>query len=103
MEMGVKIDWSKRHKDLFQLLIGGAKTKLCVHCSKQTIRARSAPCKSISPLLPLRNSLTVIGVIQNKINCMIHMVCQGFCTKVKKFITILIHAGTQLSAYLQEM
>ena len=33
MEKGIKIDWSKRHKDLFQLLVGGAKTKLCDHCS----------------------------------------------------------------------
>lgn len=34
MEKGIKVDWSKRHKDLFQLLIGGNKTKLCEHCSQ---------------------------------------------------------------------
>ena len=34
MEKGIKVDWSKRHKDLFQLLIGGAKTKLCEHCAQ---------------------------------------------------------------------
>ena len=34
LEKGIKIDWSKRHKDLFQLLIGGAKTKLCEHCGQ---------------------------------------------------------------------
>ena len=32
MEKGIKVDWSKRHKDLFQLLIGGHKTRLCEHC-----------------------------------------------------------------------
>ena len=32
MEKGIKVDWSKRHKDLFQLLVGGSKTKLCEHC-----------------------------------------------------------------------
>lgn len=34
MVKGIKVDWSKRHKDLFQLLIGGTKTKLCEHCSQ---------------------------------------------------------------------
>ena len=34
MMKGIKVDWSKRHKDLFQLLIGGTKTKLCEHCSQ---------------------------------------------------------------------
>ena len=34
MEKGIKVDWSKRHKDLFQLLIGGSKTRLCEHCSQ---------------------------------------------------------------------
>ncbi|MEW8548788.1 MAG: hypothetical protein AB2693_35255 [Candidatus Thiodiazotropha sp.] len=32
MMKGIKVDWSKRHKDLFQLLIGGTKTKLCEYC-----------------------------------------------------------------------
>ena len=32
LEKGIKIDWSKRDKDLFQLIVGGAKTKLCEHC-----------------------------------------------------------------------
>ena len=32
MEKGIKVDWSKRHRDLFQLLIGGCKTKVCDHC-----------------------------------------------------------------------
>ena len=34
MEKGIKVDWSKRHKDLFQLLIGGSKTRLCDHSSQ---------------------------------------------------------------------
>ena len=33
MEKGIKIDWFKRHKGLFQLLVGGTKTKLCDHSS----------------------------------------------------------------------
>lgn len=32
LEKGIKIDWSKRDKDLFQLIVGGAKTKLYEHC-----------------------------------------------------------------------
>ena len=31
MEKGIKVGWSKRHIDLFQLLIGGSKTRLCEH------------------------------------------------------------------------
>ena len=34
LEKGFKVDWSKRHKDLFQLLIGGTQTKLCDYCSQ---------------------------------------------------------------------
>ena len=30
----LKIDWSKQYKALFQLLIGGAKTKLSEHCGQ---------------------------------------------------------------------
>ena len=31
MEIGINVDWSKRHKDLFQLLVGSSKTRLCDH------------------------------------------------------------------------
>ena len=31
MVTGIKVDWSKRHKDLFQLLVGSSKTRLCDH------------------------------------------------------------------------
>ena len=34
LEKGIKVDWSKRHKDLFQLLVGGVKTKSCDHCGQ---------------------------------------------------------------------
>ena len=34
MEKGIKVDLSKRHKDLFQLLVGGVKTKSCDHCGQ---------------------------------------------------------------------
>lgn len=32
LEKGIKIDWSKRDNDLFQLVVGGTKTKMCDHC-----------------------------------------------------------------------
>ena len=32
LEKCIKVDWAKRDKELFQLLIGGAKTKICKHC-----------------------------------------------------------------------
>ena len=34
LEKGIKVDWSKCHKDLFQLLVGGVKTKSCDHCGQ---------------------------------------------------------------------
>ena len=34
MEKNTKVDWSKRHKDFFQLLISGSNTRLCDHCSQ---------------------------------------------------------------------
>ena len=34
LEKGVKVDWSKRDTNLFQLIVGGAKSKLCDHCSQ---------------------------------------------------------------------
>ena len=34
LENGIEVDWSRRHKDLFQLLIGGSQTRLCEHCSQ---------------------------------------------------------------------
>ena len=34
LEKGIKVDWSKRNKDLFQFLVGGVKTKTCDHCSQ---------------------------------------------------------------------
>ena len=32
LEKEIKIDWSKRDRDLFQLIVWGAKTKLCERC-----------------------------------------------------------------------
>ena len=43
LEKGVKIDWSKRNKDLFQLLVGGVKTKLCDHCLQSDHQAPFCP------------------------------------------------------------
>ena len=34
LEKGIKVDWSKRHKDLFQLIVGGVKTRSCDHCGQ---------------------------------------------------------------------
>lgn len=43
MEKGIKLDWSKRNKDLFQLLIGGVRTKLCEHCSQTDHQSAFCP------------------------------------------------------------
>ncbi|MBV2113496.1 MAG: hypothetical protein KUF82_21295 [Candidatus Thiodiazotropha sp. (ex Ctena orbiculata)] len=43
IEKGIKVDWSKRHKDMFQLLIGGSKTKLCDHCSQSDHQSPFCP------------------------------------------------------------
>lgn len=43
LERGVKVDWSKRNKDLFQLLVGGAKIKLCEHCSQSDHQSPFCP------------------------------------------------------------
>ena len=62
MEKGIKIDWSKRHKDLFQLLVGGAKTKLCDHCSQADHQSPfcptqiSVPRPSKSKAIPIQDS-----------------------------------------------
>ena len=34
MEKGIKVDWSCQHKDVFQLLICGTRTKICYHCNQ---------------------------------------------------------------------
>ena len=34
LEKGIKVDWSKRDKDLFQLLVSGVKTNSCDHCGQ---------------------------------------------------------------------
>lgn len=50
MEKGIKIDWSKRHKDLFQLLVGGAKTKFCEHCLQVDHQSPFCPSQINQPL-----------------------------------------------------
>ena len=46
MEKGIKVDWSKRHKDLFQLLVGGSKTRLCDHCFQADHQSPFCPSQS---------------------------------------------------------
>ena len=40
---GIKVDWSKRDKDMFQLIVGGAKAKLCDHCSQSDHQSAFGP------------------------------------------------------------
>ena len=43
LEKGIKIDWSKRNKDLFQLVVGGVKTKVCDHCNQSDHQSPFCP------------------------------------------------------------
>ena len=43
LKRGQKIDWSKRDKDLFQLIVGGVKTKVCDHCNQSDHQAPFCP------------------------------------------------------------
>lgn len=43
MGKGIKIDWSKCHKDLFKLLIGETRTKLCKHCLQDDHQSAFCP------------------------------------------------------------
>ena len=43
LEKGTKIDWSKRNTELFQLIVGGAKAKLCDHCSQSDHQSQFCP------------------------------------------------------------
>ena len=45
LEKGIKVDWSKRHKDLFQLIVGGVKTKSCDHCGQADHQSPFCPSK----------------------------------------------------------
>ena len=43
LEKGVKVDWSKRDTNLFQLIVGGVKSKLCDHCSQADHQSAFCP------------------------------------------------------------
>ena len=43
LEKGIKIDWSKRNKDLFQLVVGGVKTKVCDYCNQSDHQSPFCP------------------------------------------------------------
>ena len=50
LEKGVKVDWSKRHKDLFQLIVGGVKTKTCDHCGQADHQSPFCPTQIDQPI-----------------------------------------------------
>ena len=50
LEKGIKVDWSRRHKDLFQLLIGGSQTRLCEHCSQADHQSPFCPTQINVPI-----------------------------------------------------
>ena len=50
MEKGVKADWSKRHKDLFQLIVGGVRTKSCDHCGQADHQSPFCPTQIDQPI-----------------------------------------------------
>ena len=43
LEKGIKIDWSKRNKDLFQLVVGGVKTRVCDYCNQSDHQSPFCP------------------------------------------------------------
>ena len=43
LEKGIKVDWSKRDTNMFQLIVGGAKSKLCDHCSQTDHQSAFCP------------------------------------------------------------
>ena len=63
LEKGIKIDWTKHNKDLFQLLIGGAKTNFVSTVVKLTTRALSVQPKFLSCLM-VRNLMKELGQIK---------------------------------------
>ena len=48
--MGIKVNWSRRHKDLFQLLIGGSQTRLWEHCSQADHQSHFYPTQINVPI-----------------------------------------------------
>ena len=56
LEKGLKVDWSKRDTNLFQLIVGGAKCKLCDHCSQADHQSAFCPSQINVPGLSNRRS-----------------------------------------------
>ena len=50
LEKGVKVDWPKLHKDLFQLIVGGVKTKSCDHCGQADHQSPFCPTQIDQPI-----------------------------------------------------
>ena len=49
LENGIKVNWSKGDKDMFQLIVGGAKAKLCDHCSQSDHQSAFCPSQINGP------------------------------------------------------
>lgn len=50
LEKGIKVDWSKYHKDLFQLIVGGVKTKSCDYCGQADHQSPFCPTQIDHPI-----------------------------------------------------
>ena len=85
LEKGIKVDWSKRHKDLFQLLVGGVKTSHVTTVVKLTTRVPSAPPKLVSPSHPV---LRIFLMVLKENHLKIGMVGSESCIRAKKYATI---------------
>ena len=48
LEKGIKIDWSKRNKDLFQLVVGGVNTKVCDYPNQSDHQSPFVPASTMS-------------------------------------------------------
>ena len=61
LEKGIKIDWSKRNTELFQLIVGGAKAKLCDHCSQSDHQSQFCPSQINVPGMSDKRSEQIKG------------------------------------------
>ena len=61
LEKGIKIDWSKRNTELFQLIVGGAKAKLCDHCYQSDHQSQFCPSQINVPGMSDKRSEQIKG------------------------------------------
>ena len=85
LEKGIKIDWSKRNTELFQLIVSGAKAKLCDHCSQSDHQSQFCPSQiNVYQMKDLNRLRGLANMMQLRIN----MVVPKTHIKGKKSVTI---------------